>query len=359
MMVMKKLVCWVSCVFLLLCMLFSALSCSPSSTNEAAMVQIWSSSDLMQTEPLAYGIVVGDGRQILTVINYEDDISPTLYVGLPGQSRYPAAIKALDPRNSVTLLEIDNSIFPAAEIAPAGSCQPGDSITLHGWPVTDFQKIEQRQTTFQSFGSRLYIEQGPYIALPGAIVTGPDGKIIGLLGTDYNAFVIRSYPVGSTAPMIDIHDALILLTPDVGNQPWANGPVTMVITTEKTLTGYASSQPLDSKYVEITSDIKVLLGTIGIPLPVDELPTNYRFFSWGNPQNADGILLSVLYPHSVELLNSSGQSVGVARWIGIQWGRSDGKPNRIFYGHIESGDAIVDGGFILQGDINNLANVLN
>lgn len=341
--------------------IFCSLSCNPSPVNEAAMVQIWKSADAdaAQEEPLAYGVVVGDGQQILTVINYQNDIPETLYIGRPGQPRYPATVKALDPRNSVTLLDISNSVFPKADIAPAGSYHPGDNITVHGWRVTDFQKIEQRQDIFPLVGGRLALEEGPRIDLPGAIVTGRDGKVIGLLGTDYNTFVIRLGPVGMTAPMIDIHDALELLSTDTANQPWASGPVNMIVTTQDTLAGLASPQPPESNYAEITSEIQALLGTLSEPLPSDELPDDYRNFSWGNPEDADGILLSVLYPHPVALRSSGGELVGVAKWVGIQWERNEGQPNRLFYGHVEEGNAVVDGGFVLQGDITDLANALN
>jgi hypothetical protein len=341
--------------------IFYSLSCKSSSVNEEAMVQIWRSADANapQEEPLAYGLVVGNGQQIITVINYEDEIAETLYIGRPGQPRYPATVKALDPRNSVTLLYMSNSVFPKADIAQAGSYQLGDNVTVHGWRVTDFQKIEQRQGNFPGAGNRFILEEGPWIDLPGAIVTEGDGKVIGLLGTDYNAFVFRFGPPGMTAPIIDINNALELLSPDAVNKPWAKGPVNMIIAAKNTLTGQALSQPPDANYVEITSDIQALLETMGEPLPVDELPTDYRNYSWGSSQNVDGTLLSVLYPHQIELRDTSGKLVGIAKWVGIQWGRTEGKPNQLLYGRIEQGNPIVEGGFVIEGNITELENDLH
>ncbi|MFA5308601.1 MAG: hypothetical protein WC370_03825 [Dehalococcoidales bacterium] len=338
-------------------MIFSAISCKSSPVNEKAMVQVWTTADISQEAPLAYGLAVGDGRQILTVINYEEEVPDTLYVGKPGQPRYPADIKIMDPRNSVTVLYMDKAVFPAADIAEAGSYNAGDNVTVHGWRVTDFKEIVRYQDNIPSIGGRFTLEEGPRNDLPGAIVTGRDGRVIGLLGTDYNTFVMRLGPPGMTSPMIDIHDALALLA-DSESHVWSQMPVAMVITTRDTLTGHASSQPPDSKYTEITACIQTLLGTMGEPLPADELPAYYRSFSWGDPQNTDGILLSVLYPRPVELRSSDGASAAMARWVGIQWGRSEVKPDRLLYGHVLAGNAVVDGGFVLPGGITSLANLI-
>jgi hypothetical protein len=54
----------------------------------------------------------------------------------------------------------------------------------------------------------------------------------------------------------------------------------------------------------------------------------------------------------------SDNAVANARWVGVQWGRGEVKPDRIFYGDFNNDYAKIDGGFYFSGDTSQLANIL-
>ncbi|MFA5309482.1 MAG: hypothetical protein WC370_08385 [Dehalococcoidales bacterium] len=321
------------------------------------MVQIWL-PDAAEDSPLAYGLAVGDGSQILTVINYEGDIPDDLLVGLPGKTRYHASVQAIDPRNSATLLKLEDAGLPAIVIGAPDAFKSGSEVVIYGWPGPDYNKLEKRKAFFRGYGFIADQEEGTYVAYPGAAVTDKDGKVIGVIGTFYDAFTIRlGYP-GMTPPVIDIHDALELLSPDATGQPWAKGPVYSLITTRESVTGRAPSAPPPENFIKITMALQSLFSKMGETLPDSELPTDYRSMSWGAPDTLDGTLFTVTYPRPVELLNTSGRVVTEARWVSIQWGRGEDKENRAFYGHFNRGSAVVDGGFLLSSDTAELENAI-
>jgi hypothetical protein len=53
----------------------------------------------------------------------------------------------------------------------------------------------------------------------------------------------------------------------------------------------------------------------------------------------------------MELRSVDGKLVGQAKWVGIQWDRSDGQSNRLIYGEIPY---TIKGGFEIGGDLTNL-----
>jgi hypothetical protein len=46
----------------------------------------------------------------------------------------------------------------------------------------------------------------------------------------------------------------------------------------------------------------------------------------------DGKLMILCYPGLQELRNADGKLLALAKWIGLQWDRSEGKPARLVYG---------------------------
>jgi hypothetical protein len=325
------------------------------------MVQVWQPGIAGENATLlSYGIVIGDGSQVLTVLNYTSKIPDILSVVIPGKAKYQASIQIIDPRNSVTLLKLAGEKLTPAKIADTSIIEPDSEVVIHGWSGPEYNLRGEQTVPFPGFGSIfvISIDRNPFVAWDGAVVTDKNGAVIGLIGTLYNAFAPRLGPIGMTSPIIDIQNALELLSPDAANQPWVKGPVATLITTKESVTGDASVEPPLAEYDEMTLAILKLLETMGEPLPEGEIPHNYLDISWPEPWLADGNVFSVLFPLPVELRNSAGNMVAEAKWIGIQWGRSEGKPNRLFYGNIPGFNAAAEGGFILLGDITGLTNVI-
>jgi hypothetical protein len=351
----KRIIVSVALLLVLGAILILSLCLSPDAV-ENSMVQVWAAEG--DSAPLAYGLAVGDGSRIITALNFEHDIPDELWVGVPGKTKYRASIKAIDPQTSATLLEVEGGKFPTDyTIAEPGSLSAGADITVMGWDAAGFNKIKTKNTIYNGFTVAIAFSD-PLIVFPGALVMNSKGKVAGIISEYYQAFLIRLGPIGQTSPVIEIHDALKLLLPDAAGRPWETTPVYALVTTIESLTGLADSAPPASKYIEMAEAIDILLNTMGEPLTADELPDDYRFISWGGPDTADGTLLTVVYPRPVELKNTSGEVLAEARWVGVQWGRSEGKSDRIFYGRFEDGRAIVDGGFYLTGDTSGLESAI-
>jgi hypothetical protein len=340
-----------------------SISCAGKTSINESIVQVWQPAitEGENATLLSFGVAVGDGSQILTVLNYEDYTPDGLEVGFPGKTKYPASVEAIDPRTSATLLKVIGTKFKAATIGEPDKLEQGHEITIHGWPGPEFDSLESVTVSFAGYDTIMSIDvmNNDYICYDGAPVTDKDDRVIGLIGTFYNAFVFRLGEPGMTAPIININKALELLSLDTVSQPWAGGPAFAIKITKESLTGYAIAEPPLANYNAMTAAIESLLRTMGDPLPTNELPGDYRSFNWGGPESVDGTLLSLAYPRPVELRNTENQLVAEAKWLGIQWGRSEGKSNRIFYGHFEQGNAVVDGGYILKGDINAVESVLS
>lgn len=339
-------------------------------TVDDSIVQVWEPATATgkSSALLAFGVVVGDGSQVLTVLNYEDYTPDSLEVVLPGQGKYKASVEAIDPRTSTTLLQVEGARLPVAAIGDSATIKPDQPVLIRGWLSTMFQKSPALIASYPG-ATTLYfyvnltqeaLDKGGWgVFEQGIAVTDVKDSVLGLVGPVYNKLILSTGgPIGCIPPVVSINSALELLAPDVGSQPWAKGPAFSLITTKDSLTGHAPSQPPIANYNKMTEDIQTLLGTVGEQLPTSELPSDYRSISWGDPQSTDGTLLSVVYPRPVELRDTNGQLVVEAKWVGIQWGRSKGKPNRLLYGNIQHGAYIVEGGFTLKGDISALATAI-
>jgi hypothetical protein len=62
-------------------------------------------------------------------------------------------------------------------------------------------------------------------------------------------------------------------------------------------------------------------------------------------------MLIVVFPDPVTLKNVDGKTLAQAKWVGIEWDRLEGKPNRLVYGDVAY---TIKGGFELVGDLTNL-----
>jgi hypothetical protein len=346
-----------SCIFFSTLLFFCiwGTSCQLAAV-ENSMVQVWAAKE--DDEPIAFGVVVGDGSQIITAFSYEFEIPNELWVGMPGKTKYRAIIKSIETETSATLLEMESFKFkPTGLLAEPNSLNSGEKITVIGWDISSFKKIRKQSTIYNGGVATLSLD-APRIVFPGAIVMNNKGRIAGIIGVFYNSLAPRLGPATQFGPLIELNSASTLFLPDTNNH-WETMPVYALITTRESLTGNAPDYPQRGKYNEMTAAVAQLLNNIGEPLPTNELPKDFMTLSWSSLDAIDGTLFTAIYPRPVQLTTTSGNVVAEARWVGLQWGRSEGKPNRIFYGHFDDGRAIVDGGFYLTEDTNALESTLH
>jgi hypothetical protein len=180
----------------------------------------------------------------------------------------------------------------------------------------------------------------------GTVVSDRAGKIIGLATPLHLRLAIR---LANPPPIIaGINSGRELLKPDVPTPLWADGPAHSAIAGSGFISGdFAGVLPPPSDYEQMTLALKDLLGTVGQPVVTADLNLNEQ--SWY--ASLDGTMLVVVYPRPVDLRSSDGRALASAKWVGIQWGRSEGKPNRLVYG-IRA--YTIDGGFELLGDLTDL-----
>ena len=332
-------------------------SCSYAATAEESMVAVWASTD-KEAQPFAYGLVVGDGTQILTFIDYENIIPKDIFIGRPGQARYPASVQAIDSNTNVTLLKMTKRVFRPAAITSSTDIPWGSVFIMHGWAIENIRKMDRRQVIYFQAGAGVMQDPlGPYNDMLGALITTKSGKIIGLLGfsyTDGTPFNIILGPIGRVGPMVGIHDALKVLSPDNIAQSWAEQPVfSYIADITNGEFGKPFLPPADKdKYNRMSAALLSLFNTMGDALPPNEPLNYYLSYTDSKPASVNSTLFTAVYPKKVDLKNSSGQIVASVGWIGIQWGRSDGGPNYLFYGHFD--DFAIDGGFILNGNVTAL-----
>jgi hypothetical protein len=353
---------YVTTSILLLAAGASLFACNTYSPVEKSMVAVWTADGKAGDTPVAYGLAVGDGTEILTVINYQDDIPDTLYVGIPGKTRYPASIKALDPHNSVTFLKMDKPVFPPAAVSGQISYVPGTEVVVHGWPADDYQKIQTRRAVFQYSYTGSLLDEGSYIDTPGAAVTTKDGTIIGLLGTSY-AFpfhIILGGPGTLYGGMVEIQEVVKIMSPDYAAALQKEKPVYALVWDNDSLAGRKSDLLPAEKYDDLAAALRPLLNTVGTPLDpnTEPVPVYYRKLSYASPGRLDGPMLTVEYAHPVELKNNNGDIIATAKWLGIEWERGGIKTKLLFYGHFEYNNVVVDGGYTFNGDITALLDVL-
>ena len=327
------------------------------------MVQVFESSENgNQDIPLSFGLAVGDGTQILTVFNFENNLPDSLAIGLPGKTKYTASVQAIDPRTSMVLLKIKGTSFQPVDINDRPEISLWNNILVLGWTEPDYKKLEIAPTQFPGYfrPTLMGVVGEPYIISQGAVITDNQSKVIGLMGNYYNDFVYFMAGPGSTPPIMDIQNAPELLLPDAATQPWAKGPVYVSETYLDELGEHVFVQLPIAKYNEMTAALASLFNTVGDPVFTSQTPEDFRPYVnsvFDNPQS--GKLLCIIYPGPVELHNTKGQVVAKAKWVAMQWDQANGVPNQILYGNIQDGDAMVAGAFLLNGDLTDLEKTLN
>lgn len=341
-------------VIIVLLLFGATVSCrqDASSLVNKSVVQVWipASAAGESATRVSSGVIVGNGSQVLTLMNYEEYSPGPLEVVTRDRTRYEASIKAIDPRTGITLLQLEGaSGLPVASIGTLP--QYNDTVFTWGWSDSDWAVAKSTMVISEPAPGALFFRvdgstpMGPALDT-GTVVSDRAGKIIGLATPLHLRLAIR---LANPPPIIaGINSGRELLKPDVPTPLWADGPAHSAIAGSGFISGdFAGVLPPPSDYEQMTLALKDLLGTVGQPVVTADLNLNEQ--SWY--ASLDGTMLVVVYPRPVDLRSSDGRALASAKWVGIQWGRSEGKPNRLVYG-IRA--YTIDGGFELLGDLTDL-----
>jgi hypothetical protein len=333
------------------------------------VVQIWQPG-MTSGEPevlLAFGIVVDDGNHVLTVLDYEEYTPDRLLVISPKYGTFNASIQAIDYRTSATLLQLQDANLPVAEIGDISSMASNQSqrVYIRGWIGGNNRYMKCPANAYISNNTSLFfsvnlaegvIEKGKgWIDKSGAVITDKDGKAIGLLGRYWSMLAVVYIPIGYLPLAINIDSALGLLT----DTSHTNGPAMFVVLTDHPSAGryFVPGNPpllLANNIENLTKNVTELLDELGEPLPLDDLSQYPSGLPLGfHPE--EGVMLIAAFTYPVELHNSGNNLLATAKWVGIQWDRSEGKPNRLIYG---SAAYAVEGAYSIEGDISGLVQLL-
>ena len=335
-------------------------------TIEKSMVRVFEAG--ASESPVAFGIVVGDCNQVLTVLNYEE-YTPTpgsLEVVAATGDRFGASVQAIDPRTSATLLRIEGANLPLARTGDSANMWQGQEVFVQGWKSgTTFKKasatinyLSDWPLSFQVWITDEAMDSGNAVSGQGAAITDYAGNVIGLAGVFYNSLIPILGGPGMMPPCVPINSALELLASDAATWAWTDGPaVTTRLSDSGATSVLGNILPSVSAYDQMTKAVQELLGTLGKRLDDDdELAQHYVIFASPPPTKDGSILLTLCYPDLQELSNIDGELLARAKWVGLQWNLSEGKPNRLFYGS-EPYDP--EGIFELTGDTVDLEKGLN
>ncbi len=332
---------------------------NPNSIN-SSLVQVWIGSELEAT-----GIAIGDGSQVLTVIDYEIFTPQDVNVITPDGTNLTATIQQLDPRTGATLLKTESTKLPPFTAFNTESPVPEQPLVAIWWGQ-DYQKgvISQKLETtgllvgyafrrpplvFGVYFPTESLENFVYIR-QGAIITDEQGRVLGLVGVNYDTLFTHSSPPGMVPGVIKIESALELLAPDFASRPYANGPLMIVIVNELATgihNGYFTN------YDAVTEVMQQTFHRVGAALPPEELPPS-GFAATMSSKNGDALM--VVYPRPVQLTSENGTVLAQAKWVNIIWNRDGGQPNQLFFG---SGQMVVEGGFQMPDDLSELLKAID
>jgi hypothetical protein len=343
----------------------------PSYKADDYAVQIWQ-PDTASGEPerlLAFGIVVGDGNHVLTVLDYERDTPDKLLVVSHKYGTFNASIQAIDYRTSATLLQLQDANLPVAEIGDTSFLASNQSqrVYVRGWDAgTNRYNKWSADTDVSDNVSPLFFTISPSqeaitkreasIMESGAVITNTDGEAIGLWAIYWSSLLpLKTYGSIEIFPLaINIDSALGLLT----DTSHTIGPAVCVALTKSDtidfVPGLAVHLPLNN-IENLDTTVIGLLDELGEPLPVDDIKPSFTSSLYPGFHPEEGVMLIAAFTYPVELHDSANNLLASAKWIGIQWDRSEGKPNRLIYG---STAYAVEGAYSIEGDISGLVQLL-
>ncbi len=329
----------------------------PASPIDKSIVQVWIGERLE-----ASGVVIGDGSQVLTVIDYEIFSPQNVNVITSDGDNFTASIQQLDPRTGATLLAVAGMKLPPVKTGDTTSLVQEQQVNARWYGYTPKIALEMQTAgllvnpkygtsplVFGVYSSPGTLDNFLYIR-QGAIITDDQGLVIGLMGVDYNLLFTHPSAPGMHPGVVRIESALELLIPDFAARPYANGPLMIVITNEQA-TGMRNGY--FTNYDAVTEAMQNIFHRLGAPLPSDELPVN-AYGIMANYENGDAI--TVVYARPVQLTSENGTVLAESKWVTINWNRGSGLPNQLFYG---SGRMVLEGGFQLPDDLSELLKTID
>jgi hypothetical protein len=332
------------------------ISCSGSANVSRSVVKVMLQSigtNLVGQGSL--GVVVKDGSHVLTLIDYENYLPASMSVETMDGKAYSASVQSVDPRSGLTYLKLDGNTNLKA-IAMGDSPKEGETVRFwesdsQGKMTLTSLKVNSKQTTESLFFSLA----GDFAAGPvlqaGTPVINSNNQLLGLAMPTHNRLAVMT---ALPNPLIaSITGANLLLSGDIDSQTWSHGPVLTSFAGQGHVFGYASgilTSPSD--YDQMTAVLTNLMENLGQPITTDDLDlTNMGWYS-----SFDGTILVCVFPTEYNLKNFQVDTLGVARWVGLQWGRSEEKPNRLVYGEVPY---IIEGGYELPQDLSMLQGSLS
>ena len=330
-----------------------------------SIVQVWVKDASAGTATFeALGIPVGDGTTVLTVIDYEDFTPGEPEVRTQDNRTFSATIQAIDARTGATLLKLDSGSLPPVATRDPATLKINEPLTFWAQNKSDpvpapTNIIGNPSTSPLSF--EIGLPGGGFdtagLNSEGGVVIDRNGKVLGLEGVSRDRFTLMVGFVGEVdyiPPIISITSAAELLNPNANQQLWANGPFILLYNFRNGNHGYFNFS--NSNYPSIANDITGVLNELGGPIALTDLPQYFPYAS-GNPNSnqMDGSLLTAVFPKPVNLHGTNGTVLAQAKWVSIQWGRSDSKPSFVVYGSIAY---TAEGGFEVTGDTTSLAGIM-
>jgi len=330
-----------------------------------SIVQVWVKDASAGTATFeALGIPVGDGTTVLTVIDYEDFTPGEAEVRTQDNRTFLATIQAIDARTGATLLKLDSGSLPPIATRDPATLKANEPLTFWAQNKSDpvpapTNIIGNPSTSPLSFEiglpGRGFDTAG--IITQGGVVIDRSGKVLGLEGVSEDNLTLMIGFVGELGyipPIISINSAVELLNPNANQQPWANGPFILLYSLKNGNHGYFNFS--NSNYPSIANDITEVLNGLGGPIALTDLPQYFPYASGNQDSNQmDGSLLTAVFPNPVNLRGTDGTVLAQAKWVSIQWGRSDSKPSFVVYGSIAY---TAEGGFEITEDPASLTSIM-
>lgn len=332
-----------------------------ASTDGQPLVQVWFSDALVAT-----GVAVGDGKQILTVLDYVGSVPYPLTAVTASGEKLETSAARFDPRTGLTVLDLVGSMLPSQALGDA-TARKSQTVRILGWqPVASVSESlpnsglpsepvlgsYEGAVSGNPYGSperfRMNITSPAYFTsrlTPGSPVMDERGRMIGLLGNIKWGMIAPSVPPKYLQPVIGLESVTQLLSGITGHDDSADGLVGFNVARPGSVTTFLEVPP---NYESVAAGLAKAVNSVGRPLAAVESADNFSKFPFA-PQ--DGTVVVAAYARPIRLISSDGRTQADAGWVVVQWDRGLGKPDRIVYGTAEF---VTQGAFELQTDISEL-----
>jgi len=238
------------------------------------ILQIFSNGKLVSN-----GVAIGDGSYVITVLDYVNEgylPNGVLDVETPKGEKFSASIQVLDPRTSATLLKLQDGKIAPVWLINSSEMYEGQQIIFWGWyqPAGELELIKASALARKLGGSPPrfdftvpQVPQGQIFLLPQAlaeksVVTDAKGNVLGMKGVYFTLYGTQG---GFDFPtVLAAENFLNLLSPDIKQQPWINGPVSFYLGNKLSYIegsgAHADAPPYYSNYASALSQSFTKMG---------------------------------------------------------------------------------------------------